>query len=388
MKPNHKNPFRSLPAALLAILLAGLCALANADNHGGDKDIRIEPAQRPIAAIDNPGAEFKVSAWVNKESLTYAPGEEVVFTVQSNRDAYLTLLNIGTSGKVHIIFPNKHQQDNFVRAGQPVKVPAPGGPFSYRVSGPAGTEVVKVIATQSELNLAKGQEVRPAGPFKTFAKGAEALAKDIEVVLAEVPQNQWAEYTKVFKIVEAAVASSSTPPAGWQAGQAAANPGGAMLGAGAVQGQGAPAPGSAFRLHIAADKAAYKLGDTIRFAATASRDCSLTLVDIGTSGKVTMIFPNRYQQNNRLAAGQTVTIPPKGGGVAYKMTGAPGMETVMAICTTGDQALYPEGQDFDKAAFRSLGGEVGFGKDIEIVLQSGEAGSDYVIETLAFPLGR
>lgn len=191
--------------SLLGLVLAGM--LASAGVQAGfeaqrGKDIQVVPVQQPIAEISNPAASFRVSAWVDRDSLSYAPGEQVTFFVKTTKDAYIHLLDVGTSGKVHIIFPNEYQQDNFVSAGETVRIPAKGAPFAYQVGGPPGVELIKVIATTGPRKLYDVSDLKQAGVFKTFEMGAEGVAKDIGIALDEVEEADWAAYEKVFEITD------------------------------------------------------------------------------------------------------------------------------------------------------------------------------------------
>ena len=48
---------------------------------------------------------------------------------------------------------------------------------------------------------------------------------------------------------------------------------------------------------------AYQIGEKITFSISAEEDCYLTLLDINPEGKITVIFPNKYEKNNLIHAG-------------------------------------------------------------------------------------
>jgi hypothetical protein len=170
------------------------------------------PEQRPLIVLEpnpdyrqplQPGEkQLRVTAWVDKKSATYRLGETVSFYVKTNRDAYITLLDIGTTGKVHIIFPNRFQRNNYVRAGEIITIPQDVANFQFKVTGKTGREAIKVIATLERLEIIANDYLSGAGPFQ------QVMTKDISVVAAEVDRrlnNQkdpkhWDEYTKVLRI--------------------------------------------------------------------------------------------------------------------------------------------------------------------------------------------
>ena len=56
-------------------------------------------------------------------------------------------------------------------------------------------------------------------------------------------------------------------------------------------------------------KSSFGVGEMVTFSARADRDGYLTLVDLGTDGSVTVLFPNPYEPDNAVRSGQTITFP-------------------------------------------------------------------------------
>ena len=76
-----------------------------------------------------------------------------VFTVKASSNCQLTLINVGPSGRATVIFPNKYQQDNFIKAGRQFQFPGPNAPFQFRLKT-VGRE--KLIA-ECEINQGEGR---------------------------------------------------------------------------------------------------------------------------------------------------------------------------------------------------------------------------------------
>lgn len=118
-------------------------------------------ASEKLASIVNGAKPFEVSLEVIK--LSSAGGEDfgsdltigdaVKIKFESTADGYLTLLDIGTSGSVHIIFPNLFNIDNFIRAGRPVYFPEGDEKIAAIIQGPPGIERIKAIFTKRPVNL-------------------------------------------------------------------------------------------------------------------------------------------------------------------------------------------------------------------------------------------
>jgi len=71
----------------------------------------------------------------------YNVNDKPVFIVQSDADCSLTLINVDGKGTGTVLFPNKFQQDSFIKAKQAFEFPAPNSPFQFRMQDP-GTETV------------------------------------------------------------------------------------------------------------------------------------------------------------------------------------------------------------------------------------------------------
>lgn len=130
----------------------------------------------------------------------YRIGDRIVVYFRSDRDCYLTLFNIGTSGKLTILFPNYLFQNNFTRADRMFAIPGDEYPFEYELSGPPGAEKIKAIATASKLNL-MDFEFSKEEFFHSVESGV--AARDISIVakrMEEVPIDSWAEAICEFEV--------------------------------------------------------------------------------------------------------------------------------------------------------------------------------------------
>jgi hypothetical protein len=85
----------------------------------------------------------------------------------------------------------------------------------------------------------------------------------------------------------------------------------------------------------------FRLGGEVAFRVAAGRDCHLTLVDVGTSGAVTVLVPNVLCPAPVLSAGRAEFFPgPVFGEFALRLTGRAGRERVVAV-GTADPLPHP-----------------------------------------------
>jgi hypothetical protein len=109
-----------------------------------------------------------------------------------------------------------------------------------------------------------------------------------------------------------------------------------------------PAPRAS--LSVTSDKDFYRQGDTPKFTVLSNADCFLTLTNVDEKGQGTVLFPNKFQQENSIKANAELQFPPPGAPFQYRMRDK-GFETVIVVCT--EQATDVDGikHDFGKSAF-------------------------------------
>lgn len=166
------------------------------------KDLSI--VQRPMANVKpaRPAVSgLSVRAWVDHEDSRYQMGDKLVLKIQTNRDAYVSVLDVGTTGKVSQIYPNDYQPEQLVKAGVVVSIPPVGANYDFRVGGATGTELIKVFASEVSTPLIHDSQLRQEGAFSVVEQGAEMLAKDLSVELKRTHDGKAAVYEKVIRVV-------------------------------------------------------------------------------------------------------------------------------------------------------------------------------------------
>ena len=124
----------------------------------------------------------------------------------------------------------------------------------------------------------------------------------------------------------------------------------------------------------------YRHGESVALTIGTNEDAYVWVFDTGTSGKVHQIFPNQYQQNNRLRAGMPVTIPPSDGEYEFLVSRPEGPELITVIASRNDMPLTRELVDHETASgpFMALRGTaVSVVKDLAITLKK-QAAQEWV----------
>src|SRR5579863_6777452 len=101
---------------LLTVALSLLSAAAAAQD-AQLRDLTVEQAATAQLSAPRPGS-LNVMVVADRGDATYAVGETVRLTLTANEDAFVTVLDIGPTGQVTQLFPNKYQTDNHVVANR------------------------------------------------------------------------------------------------------------------------------------------------------------------------------------------------------------------------------------------------------------------------------
>jgi TolB-like protein len=132
---------------------------------------------------------FLLRLWADQGS--YAIGEKVTLYVQADRDCYLTLVDIGTSGNLTVLFPNAYEKNNRIQAGRRYEIPGPSYGFDIHVAGPSGVERVKAIATTQPFTLFEHMDLSD-GFFGINRQGPETM-REVKVSARQVAPTQWTD---------------------------------------------------------------------------------------------------------------------------------------------------------------------------------------------------
>jgi cytochrome c5 len=118
-------------------------------------------------------------------------------------------------------------------------------------------------------------------------------------------------------------------------------------------------PAAAIDLAIWPDRATYRSGETLTLTALAGKDCQLTVVSIDRKGVGTVLFPNDFDTEQLIRAGQPMVLPPRGAPYQLRLKD-PGREIVIAYCTTRAKNLIGIEHDFERQRFTVLGNWTAF----------------------------
>lgn len=185
------------PEAVSTVLANRLDAIHHHDSAGSSLRVSVQAQKRSVSGS---GAR-DISVEPVNDHATFRIGDEVEISVQATEDCFLTLLNIGTSGRLTILFPNALHPDSRLEANRPHVIPGQEYGFRYVLKGPIGTERLKAIVTTEPVKLVEASFTADGGLFHQVEP--TAAARDIAIVKETtdaLPDAAWAEANFSFDV--------------------------------------------------------------------------------------------------------------------------------------------------------------------------------------------
>ncbi len=115
-------------------------------------------------------------------------------------------------------------------------------------------------------------------------------------------------------------------------------------------------PGGKIKVQGKTDKPSYKFGDLMTITATADQDCYLRLYLYNASQEISQLYPNTYQQEHFVKAGQTVVI----GGLSFPFdfkVQAPAGNELIKVVASKRPFTDEESRRFSEQVFNDIQGD-------------------------------
>lgn len=220
-----------------------------------------------------------------------------------------------------------------------------------------GVEMITALSARYEWDLNLAQAAAefgvPPEEFKTALAESGGMGKPIALRLDQgiVPRDQFEPIYS--QVVEKIIDAEFMPPkqamgvAEIKTYVAPVEPNGEVIR------KIVPVASDDLQISLYADKSVYMINDKPVFTVRSDRDCYLTLVNIDRTGVGTVIFPNKFQQDNKIAGNTDFVFPAADAKFDFKFTEL-GKESVIAICDTTGKAIAIE-HAYADSAFTPLG---------------------------------
>ncbi|MGI9463479.1 MAG: DUF4384 domain-containing protein, partial [Aestuariivirgaceae bacterium] len=212
-----------------------------------------------------------------------------------------------------------------------------------------GIEVISALSKQYEKNIDLRQVAAEFGlSADSLKKAAGEVGGDAQTLVRRLEQQGYVPRDNLEGTFAGLVPSLSDDQAIFAASSAPADTTVAKVNAGDNKAEGSPG------MSIIADKTQYGVNDLPVFTVKTDKECYLTVINVDGTGTGTVIFPNKFQQNNLIKAGQNFKFPGADAPFQFRLKD-PGTETVIALCNAEQGKVDTIAHDFSKKSFTQLG---------------------------------
>jgi hypothetical protein len=147
--PTAAAPTKPLPVPVAAV------TPAPPPKPAPDKPLASLATLSDVVAQSNPRrvVDVKLSKSTLKINKDY-----LELDVKSNHDGYLYLVLLGSDQKsFYLLFPNRLDQNNQIKAGQTIKIPSDA--WRVKAAGPAGVDSILVMVADNPRDLANSSQL-------------------------------------------------------------------------------------------------------------------------------------------------------------------------------------------------------------------------------------
>jgi hypothetical protein len=136
-------------------------------------------ATTPTTASSSTAAEEKLTVKLWSDKPRYRVGDSLAISFETSRDAYVTLVNVGTSGGTTVLFPNRFSPVNAVQRRRVYTIPNPADGYELKAGGPPGREVVYALVTLEPIRLADPPAPETRRVFRSLNDEAARFTREV-----------------------------------------------------------------------------------------------------------------------------------------------------------------------------------------------------------------
>jgi len=138
------------------------------------------------------GADDGIAVKLWTEKTRYRVGDRLTLSFETNRDAFLTIVNVGSSGEVTILFPNRFSGGHGVKAGRTYRIPETTDSYELELKGPPGVELVYALLTLKPVLFLATDFPSAGAVFPSTADRVSRVTRDINVAAKSIPLREQA----------------------------------------------------------------------------------------------------------------------------------------------------------------------------------------------------
>ena len=119
----------------------------------------------------------------------------------------------------------------------------------------------------------------------------------------------------------------------------------------------------------------YASGEDVQVFVETSKDAWVTVLNVDPAGETTVLFPNRYQSDNFVAAGRTLQVPGRGAGFRIVVAGGVGAELLKVVASSEPAPLFEARQLAEAGDFQVVRAQpAGLARSLTVAMTNEPAG--------------
>ena len=119
----------------------------------------------------------------------------------------------------------------------------------------------------------------------------------------------------------------------------------------------------------------YASGEDVQVFVETSKDAWVTVLNVDPAGETTVLFPNRYQSDNFVAAGRTLQVPGREAGFRIVVAGGVGAELLKVVASSEPAPLFEARQLAEAGNFQVVRAQpAGLARSLTVAMTNEPAG--------------
>ena len=148
-------------------------------------------SDQPDGAMIHPSGGGTVTIKMSK--LTYHVGESLGFTITTDTDCFVKIIQLGADSSATQLVPNGYNSVNRLRAGErrvfPGRTTDGANELAFRTTPPAGAETLLVLVSLSQFRDDLTAPSSKQQPFRGYSRGALIGNRGVILIQAGAPDS-------------------------------------------------------------------------------------------------------------------------------------------------------------------------------------------------------
>lgn len=164
------------------------------------KDIEVFLTRENLKTLRNNSPQIETKFWIEQDNkVVVVPGKvnklnigsSIVFHFISNKNGYLTVIDIQPNGDVVILYPNKLNKNNKIKANIEYSIPSKDDGFQFALCEPAGRDTAVAFFTTKKVEWLDQKKLTGENFWSVKKFEKFHLSRGIELKTTKLKKKDW-----------------------------------------------------------------------------------------------------------------------------------------------------------------------------------------------------